>query len=49
MILYASSLGLTALNVLQLKTPKLSGNPLNVFILAAYTLGLTAIYGWMLQ
>jgi len=36
------------LNVSQLKTPKLSGNPLNVFILAAYTLGLTAIYGWML-
>ena len=47
-ILYASCLGLTALNVSQLKTPKLSGNPLNVFILAAYTLGLTAIYGWML-
>jgi len=47
-ILYVSCLGLTALNVSQLKTPKLSGNPLNVFILAAYTLGLTAIYGWML-
>ena len=48
LILYASCLGLTALNVSQLKTPKLSGNSLNVFILAAYTLGLTAIYGWML-
>ncbi|MCU7800395.1 MAG: CDP-alcohol phosphatidyltransferase family protein [gamma proteobacterium symbiont of Lucinoma myriamae] len=47
-ILYASCLGLTALNVSQIKTPKLSGNLLNVFILAAYTLGLTAIYGWML-
>ncbi|MCK5120379.1 MAG: CDP-alcohol phosphatidyltransferase family protein [Methylococcales bacterium] len=47
-ILYASCLGLTALNVSQIKTPKLSGNPINVFILAAYTLGMTAIYGWKL-
>ena len=41
-------LGLAALNVSQIKTPKLSGNPVNVFILAAYTLGITAIYGWKL-
>jgi len=47
-ILYASGLGLAALNVSQLKTPKFSGNPVNVFILAAYTLGITAIYGWKL-
>jgi phosphatidylserine synthase len=47
-ILYASGLGLAALNVSQIKTPKLSGNPVNVFILAAYTLGMTAIYGWKL-
>ena len=47
-ILYASCLGLTALNVSQIKTPKLSGNPINVFIVAAYTLGMTAIYGWKL-
>ncbi|VAW95773.1 CDP-diacylglycerol--serine O-phosphatidyltransferase [hydrothermal vent metagenome] len=47
-ILYASGLGLAALNVSQIKTPKLSGNPVNVFILAAYTLGITAIYGWKL-
>ena len=47
-ILYASCLGLTALNVSQIKTPKLSGNPINVFILATYTLGMTAIYGWKL-
>ena len=47
-ILYATCLGLTALNVSQIKTPKLSGNPINVFILAAYTLGMTAIYGWKL-
>lgn len=47
-ILYASCLGLTALNVSQIKTPKLSGNSRNVLILAAYTLGMTAIYGWKL-
>lgn len=47
-ILYASGLGLAALNVSQIKTPKLSGNPINVFLLAAYTLGLTVIYGWKL-
>jgi CDP-diacylglycerol--serine O-phosphatidyltransferase len=39
---------LAALNVSQIKTPKLSGNPVNVFFLAAYTLGMTAIYGWKL-
>ena len=47
-ILYACCLGLTILNVSEIKTPKLSGNPINVFILAAYTLGMTAIYGWTL-
>lgn len=47
-ILYASGLGLAALNVSKIKTPKLSGNPVNVFILAAYTLAMTAIYGWRL-
>ena len=44
-ILYASGLGLAVLNVSQIKTPKLSGNPINVALLASYTLGLTAIYG----
>ncbi len=44
-VLYLSGLALAALNVSQLKTPKLSGNPINVWILAAYTLGITAIYG----
>jgi len=48
-ILYASGLGLAALNVSQIKTPKLSGNPVNVLILAAYTIGITVIYGWKLQ
>ena len=47
-ILYASGLGLAALNVSQIKTPKLSGNPVNVYILAIYTLGITTIYGWKL-
>lgn len=47
-ILYVSGLGLAALNVSQIKTPKLSGNPVNVLLLACYTLGMTAIYGWKL-
>jgi len=47
-ILYASSLGLAALNVSQIKTPKFSGNPNNVIILAIYTLVITAIYTWKL-
>ncbi len=47
-VLYVSCLGLAGLNVSQIKTPKLSGNPVNVLILAAYTLGMTAIYGWKL-
>jgi CDP-diacylglycerol--serine O-phosphatidyltransferase len=47
-IVAASGLGLAALNVSQIKTPKLSGKPLNVFLLAAYTLGVTLIFGWRL-
>jgi len=47
-VLYISGLGLAALNVSQIKTPKLSGNPVNVVILAIYTLGITAVYGWKL-
>lgn len=47
-VLYVSSVGLAALNVSQIKTPKLSGKPMNVFILAAYTLIITAIYSWKL-
>lgn len=47
-ILYSSGLGLAALNVSQIKTPKLSGNPINVYILAFYTLGMTGIYVWKL-
>ncbi|MBT7951616.1 MAG: CDP-alcohol phosphatidyltransferase [Gammaproteobacteria bacterium] len=47
-ILYLSCLMLAALNVSQIKTPKLNGNPVNVYILAFYTLGITGIYGWKL-
>jgi len=47
-ILYISGLLVAALNVSQIKTPKLSGNPLSVYILAIYTLGITGIYGWKL-
>ncbi|MEH6590952.1 MAG: CDP-alcohol phosphatidyltransferase family protein [Halioglobus sp.] len=47
-ILYTSALGLAALNVSQIKTPKLSGSPRNVYLLMFYTLGMTGIYGWKL-
>ena len=47
-ILYISGLGLASLNVSQIKTPKLSGNIINVYILAVYTLGMTGIYGFKL-
>jgi len=47
-ILYASALGLAALNVSQIKTPKFSGVPRNVYLLAFYTFGITGIYGWKL-
>jgi len=44
-VLYISGVGLAILNVSEIKTPKLSGNPRNVYLLGAYTLGITAIYG----
>jgi CDP-diacylglycerol--serine O-phosphatidyltransferase len=47
-ILYASGLALAALNVSRITTPKLSGNPINVYILATYTLAITAFYSWKL-
>ena len=43
-VLYISGVGLAILNVSEIKTPKLSGNPRNVYLLAAYTLSITAIY-----
>ncbi len=47
-ILYVSGVTLAILNVSEIKTPKLSGNPRNVYLLGAYTLGITAIYGLQL-
>jgi len=47
-ILYLSGVGLAILNVSEIKTPKLSGSPINVWLLVIYTLGITAIYGWKL-
>ncbi|WP_339671895.1 CDP-alcohol phosphatidyltransferase family protein [Dasania marina] len=47
-VLYACGVGLAALNVSQIKTPKLSGKTLNVYLLAIYTLAITAVYGWRL-
>ncbi|MDX8392103.1 MAG: CDP-alcohol phosphatidyltransferase family protein, partial [Mariprofundaceae bacterium] len=47
-ILYVCCLIITALNVSEIKTPKLSGKPMNVVILGIYTLGITAIYSWQL-
>lgn len=47
-ILYASGLTLAALNVSMIKTPNLSGKPINVVLLASYTVVITALYGWKL-
>ena len=47
-ILYGAGVGLAILNVSEIKTPKLSGNPRNVYLLGAYTLGITTIYGLQL-
>ena len=43
-VLSIIAIGLAALNVSQIKTPKLSGNPRNVYLLAFYTLWVTVIY-----
>lgn len=47
-ILYISSLGIVALNVSEIKTPKLSSNRASVYFLAIYSLGITGIYTWKL-
>jgi CDP-diacylglycerol--serine O-phosphatidyltransferase len=44
-ILYISGVYLAILNVSEIKTPKFSGNPRNVYLLAAYTLGMSVVYG----
>ncbi len=45
-IIYIIVISIAALNVAPIKTPKLTGRW--VYVLTAYVLGLTAIYGWML-
>ncbi len=47
-ILYVSGLTLAAFNVSQINTPKLNGNPVNVYLLAIYTLVMTGVYSWKL-
>lgn len=47
-VLYGSCIVLSTLNVSQLKTPKLSGKPINVCVLVTYTIGITCLYGWKL-
>lgn len=47
-VLYISALGLAALNVSQIKTPKFSGVSRNVYLLAFYTVAITGTYGWKL-
>jgi transcriptional regulator of nitric oxide reductase len=48
-ILCVIGLGLAALNVSMIQTPNLSGKPINVVLLASYTIIITAIYGWRLS
>ena len=48
LILYAVCITLASLNVAQIKTPKFSGNPISVYVLATYTLSVTGIYAWRL-
>lgn len=47
-VLAICGLCLAILNVSQIKTPKLSGNPRNVILLAIYTLAVSGNYGWSL-
>lgn len=47
-VLYLGCVGLAILNVSNISTPKLSGNPVNVVLLALYTLLISGIYGWKL-
>jgi CDP-diacylglycerol--serine O-phosphatidyltransferase len=47
-LLTVSALVLAALNVSQIKTPKFSGLPRNVYLLAFYTLAITGMYSWKL-
>ena len=47
-VLCVACIGLAGLNVSQIKTKKLSGNPINVYVLVSYCVAITGIYGWKL-
>lgn len=47
-VLYGACVVLAILNVSSIKTPKLSGNPINVYLLAFYTLAISGTYAWKL-
>lgn len=47
-VLYGTAVGLAALNVSRIRTPKLSGNPVNVYLLGFYTVLVTGFFGWRL-
>ncbi|MFT7559251.1 MAG: phosphatidylserine synthase [Flavobacteriales bacterium] len=47
-VLCVCCVSLAVLNVSQIKTPKLSGTGRNVYLLAFYTVGITALYAWKL-
>lgn len=47
-VLYITCLCLSVLNVSQIKTRKLSGNPANVCLLVTYCTMMTIVYGWKL-
>ena len=44
-LLAVAGFSLAVLNVSQIRTPKLSGNPINVTLLAIFTIGTTIFYG----
>lgn len=46
LVIYGACILLAILNVSNISTPKLSGKPLNVYLLAIYTLTTTCIYSW---
>jgi len=48
LVLCICCITLAILNVSKIQTPKLSGNPTNVKLLAAYTFAISGIYGWKL-
>jgi len=47
-VLVVTCLILAGLNVSEIKTPKLSGNPISVYGLGVYTVSITGFYLWRL-